>query len=226
MNEVLIGLGLLVLWVYIDEDKAYLLITRCKEKTRRLLFMIGLVSHGEIDKCSVRSLDQVQLNLFDRQIGGFLGTNVYQYCMVLFLHKSNGGEEWVPRSLFLYEGHLIVCIEDILHFSSLPGHADSTLYFLPDSCCSIADLSEMVIEANESQCVTLTLRKGSRVPCLSSIIERMKLKIGFQNRSTTSRSRTWKLKWFSAESLCKFVTLLKAIHRGTASPTLSTTYIS
>lgn len=39
----------------------------------------------------IGSLEQVQLNLFDRHIAGNLGISIYQYCMVLFRHEKNGG---------------------------------------------------------------------------------------------------------------------------------------
>ncbi|KNA06876.1 hypothetical protein SOVF_177000 isoform B [Spinacia oleracea] len=214
VSEVLIGLGLLVIWVYIDEDTSYLLITRCKEKTMHLLFMIGLISRGEINKCSVRSLDQLQLNLFDRQIGGSSGISIYQYCMVLFWHNIKREEDWVCRSLFVIGGHLVVCIEDFFHFSSLSEHADAASYFLLDTCCSIANVSEMVIETKENLYATLTLREDSTVSCLSPIFDNMKLRAGYQNGSMVSGAKKWKMKWFSAESLSKFVTLVKAIHRG------------
>ncbi|CAO2823323.1 unnamed protein product [Amaranthus hypochondriacus] len=227
MNEVLIGLGLLVIWVYVNEDTKYLLITRCKEKTRNLLFMMGIISDRESNKCSVRSLDQAQLNSFGRQIGDSLGINVYHYCMVLFSH-NNDEEEWVSRSLFVNGGHLFVCIEDVVHFSSLSANADAASYFLLDTRCSIANVCEMVIEAkeNQCQCVTLTVREDCNVFCLSSIADKMKQKIGFQNRSPAARVETWKLKWFSAESLRQFVTLLMAIHRGMTEYSMSVTYIT
>ncbi|XP_021730711.1 uncharacterized protein LOC110697638 [Chenopodium quinoa] len=98
VREVSVGLGLLAIWVFIDEDTAYLLITRCKEKTRHLLFMIGLIAPGEINRFSVRSLDQVQLNLFDRQICGNLGISIYQYCMV-FSAQSIVCKSYVPLDL-------------------------------------------------------------------------------------------------------------------------------
>lgn len=226
MSEVLVGLGLLVIWVYIDKDTAYLLITRCKEKTRQLLFMIGFISHGKINTCSVRSSDQLQLNLFSRQIGGTSEISIYQYCMVHVWHKNDGEEHWVSRSLFVNGGHLVVCFEDILHFSSLSENADAASYFLLESCCSIANVSEMVIVAKENLCVTLTLIEDPRVSCISSIVDTMKLKVGLWNGSMVARAKTWKLKWFSEESLCQFVTLLKAIHRGMTTSTLSIKYIS
>lgn len=97
------------------------MIIRCKEKTRNLLFMMGIISDRESNKCSVRryksgacsfpiiisigqmsrtnayvvnfngSLDRAQLNSFGRQIGDSLGINVYHYCMVLFSHNNDEG---------------------------------------------------------------------------------------------------------------------------------------
>ena len=82
---------------------------------------MGIISHRERNKCSVRryksgaysfpiiisigqifrtnayavnfngSLDQAQLNSLGRQIGDSWGINVYHYCMVLFCHNNNEG---------------------------------------------------------------------------------------------------------------------------------------
>ena len=85
-----------------------------------------------------------------------------------------------------------------------------------------------VIEAksNECQCLTLTVREDCNVFCLSSIAVKMKQKIGFQNGSPATRVETWKLKWFSAESVRQFVTLLMAIHEGSTGYSMSVTYIT
>lgn len=74
-----------------------------------------------------------------------------------------------------------------------------------------------VIEARESQCVTLALVRATSELCPSANTD--KEQVGLDKEKTASGSLTWKLKWFSEESLFKFVALFKAIHAGaTMSP--------
>lgn len=51
---------------------------------------------------------------------------------------------WLPRSLFVVGVHLLVCVEDLVKFSSLLVDASSSPYFSLDSCCAISDISEIV----------------------------------------------------------------------------------
>lgn len=52
------------------------------------------------DENFIGSLDQLQLNLFDRQIGGSSGISIYQYCMVLFWHNIKRGISPPPSASF------------------------------------------------------------------------------------------------------------------------------
>ncbi|KAJ8445059.1 hypothetical protein Cgig2_022579 [Carnegiea gigantea] len=83
-----------------------------------------------------------------------------------------------------------------------------------------------VIEAEETQCVTLTLEARPREHCLSAIVDTVKAKVGFQDKNGPARMTTWKLKWFSAESLSNFIVLLKALHAEMATSSLCIRYIS
>ena len=56
----------------------------------------------------------------------------------------NVGELWHPRSLFISEGHLLVCTEDLKQFGSFSIDGSLPPYFSLDSCCLIADILEMV----------------------------------------------------------------------------------
>lgn len=56
------------------------------------------------------------------------------------------GESWFSRSLFVVGGHVFLCFEDLMQFSTLCVDASSLpLYFSLDLCCSIADISELVM---------------------------------------------------------------------------------
>ncbi|CBI15593.3 unnamed protein product, partial [Vitis vinifera] len=218
VREVLVGVGLQVVRVYIERDAAYMFLTRSMEKSRQLLCTLQVVDSNETcSKCSLRSLEQVQVELFEKHICGGSKISIFQYSLVLFWRNNIEDELWLSRSLFVIGGHLLVCIEDFMQFSALSIDASSSTYFSLDSCCSITDVSEMVIEARESQCVTLALVRATSELCPSTNTD--KEQVGLDKEKTASGSLTWKLKWFSEESLFKFVALFKAIHAGaTMSP--------
>lgn len=112
--------------------------------------------------------EKVQVELFGQQICRGLKLSIFQYSMVLFRHRKNEEDSWLPRSLFVSGGHVLLCIEDLKRFRSSPVDASSPPYFLLDSCCSISDVSELVIEARESWFITLALQHAPKRFCLSS----------------------------------------------------------
>lgn len=214
VRDVSVGLGLQVVRVYIDRGSAYLFITRSIEKSRQLLSTLKVCdSHAANDSCSLRSLEQVQVELFEKQICGGSKVSIFQYSMVLFWH-NNEEDSWLSRSLFVIGEHLLVCVEDLVQFSSLSIDSPLPPYFSLDSCCSIVDISEMVIEARESQCVTIALKCTALEFCSSAKVDKEVAAINDEN--TASVPVTWKIRWFSEESLFNFVALLKAIHAGTS----------
>lgn len=143
---------------------------------------------------------------------------IFQYSMLLFWHSNGKGKSWLSRSLFVVEGYVVVCIEDLVQFSSFNNDIRvASPYFSLDSCCPIRNISEMVIESQESSCVTLTLNRV--------ISTKAELLAEFDNKKCidekTPMSVTWKLKWFSEDNLLNFVALLKAIHLGVTTSPLS-----
>ncbi|KAG2667668.1 hypothetical protein I3760_15G127000 [Carya illinoinensis] len=213
IREVSVGLGLQVVRLYIDRDSEYLFITRSIEKSRQLFSTFKVFDSSVAnDNCSLQSLEQVQVELFEKQICGGSKVNLYQYSMVLFWCNHNGEDIWLSRSLFVMGMHLLVCVEDLMHFSSLSVDSSWPPYFSLDSCCSIVNLSEMVIEARERLCVTLALKRDASE--FSSSAKAGKAASNYEK--TRPSSVTWKLRWFSIESLCNFVALVKAIHAGTS----------
>ncbi|XP_015882720.3 uncharacterized protein LOC107418533 isoform X1 [Ziziphus jujuba] len=218
IREVFVGVGLQVVRVCIERSATYLFITRDVEKSRQLLCSLqDFDSFGANDKCCLRSLEQVQVELFEKQIFGGLKVSIFQYSMVLFWYNNHEEGSWVSRSLFVIGVHLLMCIEDLVRFGSLSEDASSPPYYSLDSCCAINDISEMVVEAKESCCVTLQLE------CATSVFNpSAKFGKGLKgfDKKTASSSLAWKLKWFSEESLFKFVALVKAIHSGTSTSPL------
>ncbi|KAF4385269.1 hypothetical protein G4B88_026552 [Cannabis sativa] len=224
ISEVLVGMGLQVVRVSIEESATYLFITRSTEKLRQLLCTLQIFDSFEMDnKCSLRSLEQVQVELFEKQILGGSKVSIFQYSMVLFWHGNHREGSWLPRSLFVIGVHLIMCVEDLAKFGSLSVDAHSPSYFSLDSCCSIDSISEIVVEEEENQCVTLSLSRPTPSPLGSSLSSYTGKKV---ETSSNKEKTIWKLKWFSKDNMFNFVSLLKALHeRSTSSSPLPVRYI-
>ncbi|KAK7320169.1 hypothetical protein RJT34_04903 [Clitoria ternatea] len=207
--EVLVGMGLQVLRVNFEGGETYLFVTRSMEKSRELLHTIEVFdSCGENRRCSVQSLEQVQVELFDNQVCGGSIVSIYQYAMVVVCCNNGSEESWHSRSLFVIGGYVLLCIEDVKQLYSFSSDASVSPYFRIDSCCCIADITEMVIEGSDCCFVTL----GLTCP-LAECHPSTKLNLEAVNhRKSDPGSLKLKLRWFSKDNLLKFVSLLKAIH--------------
>lgn len=75
-----------------------------------------------------------------------------------------------------------------------------------------------VIDTREIWCLTLSLEQETSVFCASQkgMVEDEDATL--TGKRSASASASWKLKWFSEDSLFNFVALLKAIHAATANP--------
>lgn len=203
---VLVGLGLQFLRVYIGNGRTYVLITRSVHKARRLLSLLHcLDSEMRKHNCCTKSLEQVQVELFHRDICGCLELRMFQYAMVLFWCSDMKESTWLSRSLFVLEQHLLVCTEDLMECGS-PSVLMSP-YFALHSRCSIADVSGMVMDTTKGWIITLTIENATNEFCGLRKME---------SKAKASRHIEWKLKWFSENSLLNFVALMKAIHAGAA----------
>ncbi|CAN1266769.1 Nisch, partial [Linum perenne] len=208
VREVATGIGLQVVRVHIQGPTTYLFLTRSIEKLRKLFYTLDLCGSSTTNQnCSLQSLEQIQFQLFEQQVCGGSRTSIYQYSMVLF----NKGASWDLRSLFVVQGHLLICIEDLKQFSlGLDEDQPSPLpYFSLDAQCSINDIAELVLYTEESCLITLTDQKVN-----ASSIKGTRL-IG-----KGSPHSGWKLKWFSSASLSNFVGLVRASHTRYPSPLL------
>ncbi|XP_059290404.1 uncharacterized protein LOC132043961 isoform X3 [Lycium ferocissimum] len=214
MREVFVGLGLqIVSRVCFGRDTTYLFVTRNIDVSRELLSILGFIdSHVVENDCSLRSLENVQADLFERHVCGGLKMSILQYSMVMFWCNNWREGSWLRRSLFVLGRHLILCTEDVTLLGSLSESVSCSSYFSLDSCCSIVSVSEVVIDTKDCYCVTLTLEGVmSKFPLTlkeGKIVEDTKL----VKRKPVSGPQKWKLKWFSEESLFQFVSLLKALH--------------
>ncbi|KAK2385695.1 Outer arm dynein light chain 1 protein [Trifolium repens] len=209
VREVLVGMGLQLLRVNFEDGDTYLFVTRSIEMSRELLCTILVFdSCGGNARCSIRSLEQVQVELFGNQICGGSNVSIYQYAMVLLCCNHGNEESWLSRSLFVIGGYVLLCIEDIKQLYSFSSYASVSPYYRIDSCCSIADITEMVIGIGDNCCVTLGLKCS-----LTEFYPSTRLNLVTVNHgNTTLGSLKLKLRWFSKDNLLKFVSLLKAFH--------------
>ncbi|KAK4362062.1 hypothetical protein RND71_017303 [Anisodus tanguticus] len=213
MREIFVGLGLQIVRLCFEWDTTYLFVTRNIDVSRELLLLLGFAdSHVMENNCSLRSLEKVQADLFERHVCGGMKMSILQYSMVMFWCNNSKGGSWLGRSLFVLGRHLLLCMEDVIQLGSLFETVSCSSYFSLDSCCSIVSVSEMVIETTDCYCVTLTLEGVmSEFPLTlkeGKVVEDTKL----VKRKPVSGPQNWKLKWFSEESLFQFVALLKALH--------------
>ncbi|XP_028081605.1 uncharacterized protein LOC114283012 isoform X2 [Camellia sinensis] len=99
--EVLVSLGLQLLRVYIERCASYLFATRSIEKSRQLLCILySLDSNMRKQSCSMKSLEQVQVESFEKHICGGSKMNMFQYSMVHFSHNNMKGHR--------HEGELVL----------------------------------------------------------------------------------------------------------------------
>ncbi|XP_050122470.1 uncharacterized protein LOC126600014 isoform X2 [Malus sylvestris] len=222
IREVVVGIGLQVVRVYVGGSATYVFKTRSIEKSRQLLSTLKAIDSFALNGgLCLRSLEQVQVELFEKQICGGSKVSIFQYSMVQFWCSYNEGESWSSRSLFVAGGHVFLCFEDLMQFSSLSVDAPLPSYFSLDLCCSIVDISELVVDVRESRCVTLAVECAMSEFCPSGSAVADNSDSSANEKKIAPGSMTWKLRWFSEESPFKFVALLKAIHGGmTVTPLL------
>ncbi|KAL4196789.1 hypothetical protein AMTRI_Chr04g247990 [Amborella trichopoda] len=216
IKEVVVGMGLQILRLHIDGGATYLLITETIEKSKELLALLQITSNKEMDSCRLISWEQVQVNLLYKHICGGMKMSIVLYSLLLFWQETSKGKSWLLRSLFVMEGCMLLCTEEFLSFGSSDPEASPT-YFSSGTCCSISNIVEMVIEPLESRCITLTL--GHVMSENTSFSP--KLGEGSQeSKHKDLQPITWRLKWFSEDTLFKFVALVNAIYAGMTMSTL------
>jgi hypothetical protein len=182
------------------EDAEYIFMTASIEKTTVLLNIIKFLDYQVTEsKFSLKSLENVQVELFEKEICSGLKLSIFQYIVLHFQSSTFGEVSWLPRSLFVAGGHLFICNEDFRQLSFLPtDDASSSPYFSLDSSCSISDIFEMVVESRGSSCLSLKVKQKDST---------------FQSsQKRTVNSVTWKLKLLSPECVPKFVALVNGLH--------------
>ncbi|CAH8254925.1 unnamed protein product [Arabidopsis lyrata] len=189
LQDVSVGLGLQFVRLRFLEDVEYIFVTKCIEKTTELLNITQVFDSQATEyKCYLQSLENIQVDLFEKEICGGLKQSIFQYNVLHFQSTTRGEVSWLLRSLFVAGRRLFICNEDFKQLSSRTAYSSSAPYFLLDSCCSISDISETIIDSQGSV-VSLKIKEKRTMDLV-----------------------TWKLKWCSIENALKFAALLKALH--------------
>ncbi|XP_020704196.1 uncharacterized protein LOC110115330 isoform X1 [Dendrobium catenatum] len=222
IREVVTGLGLQTLRVRMEGDMTYLFLTRSFETSKDLFSLLQVYDSGtSTAKCSIKSWEQVQVDLLEKYISGSLHRGIYFYSMIFLLQDKCEGKSWLSRSLFVIEGYIIICSENLIQFGSPTYCLGTPPYYSLDSLCPIQNILELIIESEED-CRCLTLIAGN-VPYGNIFLDDSKRgNLQQENR----RSCTWKLKWVSEDYLMRFVSLLKAMYLGFSATSLHVKYAS
>ncbi|KAJ0974926.1 hypothetical protein J5N97_016891 [Dioscorea zingiberensis] len=218
VKEIVVGLALQALRIHMDGDTNYLFLTRTIEKSRDLLYLLQVFDSMALHhNLFLRSWEQVQIKMLEKHVHGHLKIGIHFYSMLLLYCGPPSGEQWLSRSLFVLEGYVIICLENFVLFgSSIDNMQSFPSYYSIDSCCPIQNILEVVVELdNLSATLTVDLKNSGS----TFIIE----EIGMGNQPENS---SWKLKWYSKDTLLKFLALIKAIHTGLAGHPLPVKYIS
>lgn len=226
ISEVIVGLGLQIFRICCKET-SYLFITRSIESSRKLLYMLDAGDLSVERSNHLKSVEHIQVDILQKEVFGGSKPSIYLYSMVLFWNNNLPEDQWLSRSIFVLKQHLLVCKEDLKQFEYLSDYTSPPSYFGIDTWCSTVNISEMVIDANETQCVTLTLKCSATAPTSSASKFCSLFEASSCLKSTAASALLkWKLKWISEEGLHKFVALLKALHSEVTTSPLPVSYIT
>ncbi|XP_078444117.1 outer arm dynein light chain 1 protein [Wolffia australiana] len=205
--EIVIGLESQALRVNLEDGVAYVFLTRSASKLDRLLSLFHAhESSGPNRKFRIKCWEQVQVHLFDQDICGGVKLSIYFYAVPKLYHNDDQGETWLSRSLFLVEGHLCLCMENLADFGKSPDEFSlSNPYFTLHSCWPIEGISKMEIETDQCNCLTMTLDE-------SRVVKNSRTRRGLPKVTWQKPELTWRLRWTSKKALRSFVALIKGLH--------------
>ncbi|XP_074571879.1 uncharacterized protein LOC141828354 isoform X2 [Curcuma longa] len=223
MREILVGLGLQALRIFLEGKITYLFLTRSSIKLENLLSLLQISeSAASYGIWSLKSWENVQVKMLEKYVCGIPRMGLFLYSMLLFWNDNSGGESWVERSIMVVEEYMLVCIENFPQFGTfIADSGSSSPYYALHSGCTIRDILEMVIELSPVRCVTLTF--ADVLPITDFFSNKIKKE---RQLAETPNFHTWKLKWHCEDTLLKFVALVKAIYLGLKSSPLRVKCIS
>uniref|UniRef100_A0A0D9VRC7 Serine/threonine-protein kinase 11-interacting protein n=1 Tax=Leersia perrieri TaxID=77586 RepID=A0A0D9VRC7_9ORYZ len=224
LENILIGLGLQALRVHMADNTTHLFLTRTSKEAHDILWLLTASNFPQLTSgISLQSWEMVQLKLLEKCIHASLEMGIFLYSLLMFTKNDSEEGSLVFRSIVVTGRSLFVCMENLHQFGFLPGDSD-TPYFSLDACCFINDIQEVVVDHCDKSCLTLVLDNHAHKGRFCS-----------NGSNTNSQSKqsdeiytvhTWKLKWFSEETVVKFISLLKALYSASASSSLPVKCIS
>ncbi|CAL4921529.1 unnamed protein product [Urochloa decumbens] len=221
LEKVSIGLGLQALRVHMVDGTTHLFFTRTSKEAQDVLWLLSVINFPKLNReIHLQSWENIQVKLFEKCICGSAKMGIFLYSMLMFWRNDAEEDSLHIRSIFVIEGSILVCIEDLDQFGRVPDDSDRP-YFSLDAYCSINNIKEVVMDQQCGKCLTLILDNHSRGEFHKSI----------QNQSNKHSDeidtvRTWKLEWFSEEELLKFISVLKALYLTAAASSLPVKCIS
>ncbi|XP_048571979.1 uncharacterized protein LOC125552463 isoform X1 [Triticum urartu] len=222
LEKVLTGLGLQALRVHMADHTAHLFLTRTSKEAQDVLWLLNLFSFPQLTSgVSLQSWEKIQVKLLEKCICASLKMGIFLYSMLMFWKNDAEEESLVIRSLVVTEGSICVCIENLHQFGCFPDDSHPP-YFSLDECCSINSIKEVVVDQHDKECLTLILHKHINEGRFNSSTGNSQNKQADENYTV----HTWKLRWFSEETLLKFISVLKALYSGAVSSPLPVKCIS
>ncbi|XP_074563839.1 uncharacterized protein LOC141820428 [Curcuma longa] len=223
IREIWAGLGLQALRIYLEGKITYLFLSRSSIKLENLLSLLQISDSAALNGIwSLKSWENIQVKMLEKYVCGIPKMGLLLCSMVLFWHDNSGGEPWVARTIIVVEEYMLVCIENHPQFgTSIADSESSSPYYSLDSGCMIQDILEMVIELCPEGCVTLTFVEV--MPATNFFSDKIKKE---KQPVETPKVHTWKLKWYTEDTLLKFVAIVKAIYLGLKSSPLPVKCIS
>ncbi|KAG0471607.1 hypothetical protein HPP92_016153 [Vanilla planifolia] len=145
IREVVTGLGMQAMRINMEDGVTYVFVTRAVEVSRYLLGLLNIFgSSVSTVRCSLQSWEHIQVELLEKCICRSLKSGIYFYSMVLFWQDKCEGKSWLSRSLFVIEGLIVVCFENLVQFGSSRDDLGSLPYYHFDTHCLIQNILELV----------------------------------------------------------------------------------
>nr|XP_034572130.1 uncharacterized protein LOC117836752 isoform X2 [Setaria viridis] len=145
LEKVSIGLGLQALRVHMVDDTTHLFFTRTSKEAQDVLWLLS-VTNTNFPKLNheihLQSWENIQVKLFEKCICGSAKKGIFLYSMLMFWRNDAEDDSFFIRSIFVIEGSILVCIEDLDQFGRVPDDSDPP-YFSLDASCSINNIQEV-----------------------------------------------------------------------------------
>ncbi|KAG6483206.1 hypothetical protein ZIOFF_059848 [Zingiber officinale] len=255
MREILVGLGLQALRIYLEGKISYLFLTRSSIKLENLLSLLQISeSAASYSIWSLKSWENVQVKMLEKYVCGIPKLGLFLYSMLLFWNDNSGGIYSSSAASILFEFGM--CLKWKSFWFGL--ETIFTEWHVQDMAKQCVLAQKSIQNQADWQFGTFVADSGTSSPyyslhsgCTIRDILEMVIELSpvrcvtltfadvlpatnfFSNKikkerqlAETPNLHTWKLKWYSDDALLKFVALVKAIYLGLKSSPLPVKCIS